>query len=105
MAKPGQAHRRDANTGKIVAEFYACGASVVDLTQVGGGCPDLLVGYKGECYLVEIKNLDGRGNRWTDEQREFTDAWRGGEIHTVYEVVDVRYLLSAWDIDERELEY
>ena len=46
---------RDLNHATIVRLLQQAGASVVDLSGVGGGCPDLLVGYAGNTALVEIK--------------------------------------------------
>jgi hypothetical protein len=49
--------RSDSNQTKIVAELRKIGATVQFLTNVGSGVPDLLVGYNGINYLLEIKNL------------------------------------------------
>ena len=45
--------RRDANEVLIIAALRAVGASVTQLD--GRDIPDLLVGYRGVNYLVEIK--------------------------------------------------
>src|SRR3972149_1571025 len=50
--------RTDANHTEIVNALQAIGASVTSLADVGGGCPDLLVGYRGQNMLLEVK--DGR---------------------------------------------
>lgn len=68
------AKRVDANQAEIVADLRAIGASVQHLHEVGHGCPDLLVGFRGENYLFEIKSL---GGRLTLEQRCWHDLWRG----------------------------
>ena len=45
--------KRDGNEKEIVAALRAVGASVSHLSD--SGVPDLLVGYRGETYLLEIK--------------------------------------------------
>jgi hypothetical protein len=50
--KPGHT---DANQSAIVLRLKQFGASVQDLSAVGGGCVDLLVGFKGRCYALEVK--------------------------------------------------
>lgn len=67
-------HRRDANHKAIVDELRQCGFSVIDLSQLGHGIPDILVGKYGlfEC-LVELKS-DGEASK---AQIEFAKQWRG----------------------------
>ena len=48
--------RVDANQAEIVADLRKVGASVLLLHEVGHGCPDLLVGFRGVNYLIEIKS-------------------------------------------------
>jgi len=75
----GMAKRVDANQADIVATFKAAGATVQHLHMVGKGCPDLLVGYRGVNYVVEVK--DGRNKpsrqRLTDDEDAWHAAWRG----------------------------
>lgn len=70
----------DANQKAIVAALRDAGASVVSLAGIGRGCPDLLVGFRGQNYLLEVKNLDGKGDWLTDAEQEFFDGWRGQAI-------------------------
>ena len=49
------AARTDANHAAVVRALRQVGASVLDLSRVGQGCPDLLVGYQGKNFLVEVK--------------------------------------------------
>lgn len=90
--------RRDANHKAIVDAFRRVGCSVLDLSNVGNGCPDILVGVPsgrmlGEGarwstainLLVEIKD----GTRMPSEQRlteaeaAFIDGWRGAGVSVV----------------------
>lgn len=85
--------RRDLNHGDIVAAFQRCGYSVLDLSQVGGGCPDLLVGRRGRDRLIEVKA--GRG-RVSDEQRRWAQTWSGDYPLVVRAIEDV-YALASED--------
>lgn len=51
-----RAAKVDENQRTIVRALEAFGASVQLLHAVGGGCPDLLVGYRGNNWLLEVKN-------------------------------------------------
>ena len=69
----------DANQSEIVAAMRRVGASVVDLSAVGAGCPDLLAGYRGVNYAVEIKDGDKfkSQRKLTPAQSLFHACWRG----------------------------
>jgi len=69
-------HNVDANQPDIIADLEEAGATVQDLSAVGKGCADLLVGFRGVNYLLEIKNIDGL-NRIRKSQKEFRERWRG----------------------------
>lgn len=53
-----RAARVDGPHAAIVKALRKLHAFVVDLSRVGEGCPDLLVGWKGTWVLYEVK--DGR---------------------------------------------
>jgi Holliday junction resolvase len=71
--------RVDGNQKEIVKTFRDCGASVLILSEVGKGCPDICVGMRGVNYLIEIK--DGSkppsGQKLTDCETEFFASWKG----------------------------
>lgn len=72
--------RVDANHAEMVKAFRALGCSVLDLSQLGNGCPDILVGVRGSHnVLVEIK--DGKkkpsARKLTPDEEEFFATWRG----------------------------
>ena len=77
-----RAARTDANHAQIVAAFRQLGYSVLDLSRVGQGCPDLLVARNGESWLVEIK--DGAkppsARKLTPDESEFHARWKGRVI-------------------------
>ena len=66
----------DTNQAEIVAGLRDIGASVCDLHEVGVGCPDLLVGFRGVNWLLEVK-APGCARRLTRMQVEWLEAWRG----------------------------
>jgi hypothetical protein len=69
----------DANQAAVVAALRHIGASVQPLHAVGAGVPDLLVGFQGRNWLIEVK--DGRKppseRRLTKDQEQWHAAWRG----------------------------
>lgn len=65
----------DTNQSEIVEALRAIGASVFLLHAVGCGCPDLLVGFRGRNYLLEIKH--GRHAKLTPAEQRFFDSWNG----------------------------
>lgn len=68
-----RANRTDANQREIVRALRACGASVQPLNAVKAGCPDLLVGWQGCNYLLEVK--DGDKARSARQLTPDEDAW------------------------------
>lgn len=86
--RPPSKVNRDANHAAIVAVLRSVGCSVLDLSAVGMGCPDLLVARPGHgTILVEVKadavnerkdgyKRTGRG-ALLDSQRRFIASWRG----------------------------
>jgi len=71
------ANKRDLSEPEIVQTLEQCGFSVVRLdTPV-----DLLVGFRGRCWLVECKSSDkGYGKTLNANQSEFDAGWRGPKI-------------------------
>jgi hypothetical protein len=90
MGKMRQAAKRDTNEPEIVAALRGVGASVEMLS--GRGIPDLLVGWRGENHLMEVKGAYGR---LTDDQVKWHAGWRGG----VFVVHTVREALHILDVD------
>lgn len=71
------AARRDSNEPEIVQALLASGCTVVRLSAKG--CPDLLVGFHGINYLIEVKEVKGN---LTYDQIEFHETW-GGQVAIV----------------------
>lgn len=74
------ARKVDANTTAIVSALRAVGVLVEPrLARVGEGVPDLLCGYRGVTYLLEVK--DGRkppsARRLTSQEEQWHRNWNG----------------------------
>jgi Holliday junction resolvase len=66
--------RVDTDQAAIVARLRVAGYSVLSLSGMGKGCPDLLVGKDGVNYLCEVKATKGK---LTPEQEQFLNQWQG----------------------------
>jgi len=91
------ASRVDENQAEIVRDLRAAGVSVTLLHPVGHGCPDLLCGFRGMNYLLEVKS---DGGRLTPAQHAWHDTWRGQAAvvrnsEEAYKVLKVGSLLDA----------
>jgi hypothetical protein len=71
--------RVDENQKLIVKTFRELGASVQVLSNIGKGCPDILVGIFGKNFLVEIKNgaKCPSAQKLTEHEQVFFDSWKG----------------------------
>ena len=91
-----RAARVDANQAVITKALRAIGASVQPLHTVGDGCPDLLVGYRGTNWLLEVK--DGSkppsARQLTPEQAQWHGYWRG-PVHIVTSVDEAILLIAS----------
>lgn len=74
-----RATRVDNNQAVIVQALNSIGCTVQHLHSVGQGCPDLLVGYRGFNYLLEVK--DGKKppseRKLKPDQIEWHQLWKG----------------------------
>lgn len=81
----------DANQPEIIKALKSQGASVQVLSD-GKGCPDLLVGYRGCNYLIEVKIPGKKPNK---QQVEWAAEWRGGYVYLCYTVEDALTIIQA----------
>ncbi len=88
--------RVDANQAAIVEGLRAIGATVQSLAMVGRGVPDLLVGYRSENWLLEVK--DGAkpesARRLTPDESAWHDGWRG-QVATVASIEEAIEVVSS----------
>lgn len=82
----GYACKKDANHSEIVDVLQKIGASVIDMSNVGKGFPDLIVGFQLQTILMEIKNpKTAYGKKGLNKnQIKWKEEWTGG----TYCVVD-----------------
>lgn len=100
-----RARARDANEREIVTALRAAGASVTRLDDAG--VPDLLVGYHGRTWLLEVKlplgprggmperrdHEGGRGDL-TASQVVWWDSWRGAHAVVVRSIVEALAVIA-----------
>jgi len=90
-----RAGRRDANEQEIIKAMRAEGAYVKQINDEG--LFDLLVSYRGETLLVEVK--DGAkppsARRLTDAEQKFHDEWPGDNLYIVNSVEEAIALLRT----------
>ena len=74
-----RASRTDANQAEIAKALREHGCSVLSIATIGDGCPDLLCGYQGRNYLLEVKDGSKPPSRRkvNDNQVEWHRTWRG----------------------------
>lgn len=74
-----RAAKIDDNQPEIVGFLRKLGASVQHLQSVGDGCPDLLVGFGGKNYLMEVKDGAKKPSArlLTRDQGRWRQAWVG----------------------------
>lgn len=87
------ARKVDANQRQIAHALSQSGHHVTDLSNVGRGVPDLLCTRNGQCFLVEIKNEEGR-NRFTPSQVEYY-ALVKAPVFVVRTINDVELLING----------
>ena len=90
-----RAARRDANETEIIKALRECGAYVKQINDEGAF--DLLVSYRGETLLLEVK--DGAkppsARRLTDAEQKFHDEWPGTNLWIVNSVQEALDLLKT----------
>ncbi len=82
----------DKNQSAIVKQLQQLGVSVFVLSGVGKGIADLIIGWRGKNYLVEVKNPE-RKWKYTPDQVRFRASWRG-QIVTIEKVEELFNLLG-----------
>lgn len=89
MPLPKYRAKRDKNETDIVRALRDIpGLSVVVISAKD--VPDLLIGYQGINYLIEVKNKKGL-NRLQEGQAEFLENWKGQVVvaHCLEDILDV----------------
>ena len=91
--------RKDANHNAVVKALEMVGCNVLDLSAVGDGCPDLLIGIPTVRRLAfcEIKDGDKPPSRrtLTPDQVEWHRQWDGYPVHIVESVSEALAIVAA----------
>lgn len=84
-----RAAKIDANQSEIVQGLRKLGASVAITSMVGDGFVDIICGFRGVNYMLEIKdgNKPPSQRKLTDAQVKFHAEWRG-KIYVVNSLDD-----------------
>jgi hypothetical protein len=83
--------RVDLTQRDIVLALRKAGAKVLILSNVGNGCADLAVGFRGRLLLMEVKSPKGR---LTPDELFFYDNWLEYMV-VVYSVEDALKAIGA----------
>jgi hypothetical protein len=94
--------KADDNQPEIVAALRGIGATVEHLHRVGGGCPDLLVGWRGGNHLIEVKDgaKAASDRKLTPAQVDWHDGWKGSAF-VVTSVDEALAAIGAKDKGDR----
>jgi hypothetical protein len=86
----------DANQPEIVAALRRIGCSVQSLANIGGGCPDILVGYRGLNHILEIKDgtLPPSRRGLTLDEYKWHEEWQG-KVHCATCVDDAIWIVTG----------
>jgi hypothetical protein len=76
--------KSDSNQSEIVKALRGIGCFVEILSDVGRGCPDLLVAIRQKLYLMEVK---AAGGKLTDEQVRWHTACKA-PVHVVHSIAE-----------------
>lgn len=90
-----RAAKIDANQSEIVQGLRKLGASVAITSKMGEGFPDIICGFRGINYMLEIKdgNKPPSQRKLTDAQVKFHAEWRG-KIYVVNSLDEAIAILS-----------
>ena len=89
--------RTDANQQPIVDDLRKVGATVTVISGFGHGVPDLLVGYRGKNYLLEVKTETGE---FTKREKEWFGEWQG-QASVVRNITEALWEIGAIECLEK----
>jgi hypothetical protein len=88
-----RAKKIDSNQPRIVEQLRDLYVSVQILSGVGDDCPDLLLGFRGNNFLIELKDPSRKPceRKLRPGQQKFFDSWRGqvNKCETLEEILIV----------------
>lgn len=79
----------DSNHKAIREALESAGASVQSMANLGRGCPDLLVGLRGQNFVLEVKDgsIPPSKRKLTEHEANWIHTWRG-QVDVVYNAQD-----------------
>jgi hypothetical protein len=88
--------RTDRNQPEITRALRLAGASVEHLHEVGKGCADILVGFRGTNYVMEIKDWQQPPSRQrlTPDEQRWHATWQG-QVAIIKSVDEALRLIGA----------
>lgn len=93
-----RAARQDSNHGAVVEGLRAVGAHVTDTSGVGDGFPDIVVGYRGRWFVIEIKDgtLPPSERKLTPPQKKWhTEVQQHAPAHVANSLEDALLIIGA----------
>lgn len=92
------ARRTDSNQSVIVKALREVGATVAPTHELGKGFPDIVVGFRGINWMIEIKdgNKPPSKRKLTPDEVEWHALWRG-QVAVVNSVDEALKLIGAID--------
>lgn len=89
--------KKDANHREMLAELDRLDICYIDMSVIGGGCPDVLIAVDGKWQLVEIKNPNtGYGRRGLNKnQKRWAEDWKGGPVYVIDSVEKMTRFVSG----------
>jgi hypothetical protein len=86
----------DGNQASIVRQLRAMGASVLH-THILKNCFDILVGYRGRTFLIEIKDpaQPPSARELTPGEAKFKAQWRGSPYHVVLTIDEAIAIITT----------
>lgn len=94
-----RAARTDANHATVMLDLRRLGYRVEDMSQVGGGVPDLLVGTPcGALCLVEVKDGAKPPSKrvLTEDQVKWHLAWGKWPVFVALSAADAHEKIRTW---------
>ena len=85
------AARVDRNQADIVRALRQAGAEVTPTHTLGHGFPDLVAGFRGVTYLLEVKMP---GEHLTEDEERWHRRW-SGQVSIVYSEEDALRAIGA----------
>lgn len=91
-----RARKTDSNQKQLVNQLRKLGMSVAVTSSLGDGFPDLVVGFRSQNFLFELKNpnLPPSRRKLTPDEQTFFSIWKGS-VHKVETIDDVLKIVST----------